>query len=135
MTEIKFTQGKKGSLNDKLDAIAKQARVHEQSLAEGFSFDRKRAEHLSVVWDDLLFDFSKQKVDQGILESLWLLAQEQGLTDKRADLLAGRYWNVSENRAVFHTLKNENDAHEKIKVYGAANCLWPEASRDRYEGG
>lgn len=62
-----------------------------------------RVTRLSRRWDGLLFDFSKQRLDQSVLDNLIALARECGLENAIAHLLKGSQVNQSEGRAALHT--------------------------------
>lgn len=80
-------------------------------VTDWFASSPDRANRFSVIWEDLCVDFSKQKVNETVLATLWDLATKQNLTQKKADLISGKYRNLSEDRPVFHTaLRDLSDA-------------------------
>lgn len=62
----------------------------------------KRFEELSLVVEDTLFDFSKQRLTKETLKLLGELADAKDLNDWRTKLFAGEKINVSDKRAVMH---------------------------------
>jgi glucose-6-phosphate isomerase len=59
---------------------------------------------------NLLFDFSRQRVDAETIRLLIELAQARGLQQRIAAMFAGEKINTTENRAVLHTaLRNRSD--------------------------
>lgn len=73
-------------------------------LKELFASDAKRAEKLSLHWNDFLVDFSKNRVSEKTMELLLQLAEEIKLSDaieKQFD--GGVHINQTEDRAVLHT--------------------------------
>jgi glucose-6-phosphate isomerase len=48
-------------------------------------------------------DFSRQRVDQGVLSALLALAEQRGVLDWRDRMLSGSHINSTEDRAVLHT--------------------------------
>ena len=56
---------------------------------------------LSVA--DLTVDLSKHRVSAAVLDDLTALANEVGLADRFAEMIAGERINSTEDRAVLHT--------------------------------
>lgn len=83
-----------------LEALASQAQSW--SVAELFDRDSKRFERFSRQWSGHVFDFSKQRMTQEVLDTLLALAAQSGLHAQRAALWAGSPLNLTENRAVLH---------------------------------
>lgn len=75
---------------NRLAALAAQERVA-----------RPASMHLAT--DGLLMDFSRQRVDQEIIDALIALANESGLPSAIQDLFEGTVVNPSERRAALHT--------------------------------
>jgi glucose-6-phosphate isomerase len=73
-----------------------------RSISDLFAQDRRRAARLRVELDDLLFDYSKQRVDDRTLELLFALAQAARIEEKRAALFSGAKVNRTEGRAALH---------------------------------
>ena len=82
---------------------AHKADVVQRSAAEEFAADPQRFAKMSVVFDDLLFDYSKQRVNATTLAMLKSLAQTAGVEAKRDAMMRGEKINVTEDRAVLHT--------------------------------
>ncbi|MDQ1128059.1 glucose-6-phosphate isomerase [Microbacterium sp. SORGH_AS_0888] len=68
-----------------------------------FAADPQRAERLSLPLADLHVDLSKNLVTDEILASLVRLAEQTGVAERFAEMLAGAHLNTSEDRAVLHT--------------------------------
>lgn len=68
-----------------------------------FDRDPGRAERLSFEAADLRVDLSKNLVDDEILSSLMRLAEQTGVAERYAAMLAGEHINTTEDRAVLHT--------------------------------
>ncbi len=62
-----------------------------------------RFESLSVEYDQLLADFSKQRITPEAIVLLIELAEKAGLSEAIEQLVAGRKVNTTENRAALHT--------------------------------
>ena len=83
------------------------ARLHMRDL---FSADPQRFERYSVQLDDILFDYSKNRITDTTLGHLFTLAHQAGLTEKIESMFRGDKINVTENRAVLHTaLRNRSN--------------------------
>ncbi|GGF34075.1 glucose-6-phosphate isomerase [Microbacterium sorbitolivorans] len=72
-------------------------------LRAWFDEDPERAERLSLGLADLHVDLSKNLVTDEILAALVKLAEETGVAERFAAMLAGDHINTTEDRAVLHT--------------------------------
>lgn len=81
-----------------LSVDAKKRRV--KSL---FQSDPNRFERYSITWGDILFDYSKNNINDDTLSTLLSLAEESGLKEAIEDMFTGKPINATENRAVLHT--------------------------------
>src|ERR1700729_3134432 len=90
-----------------LAALAKLTSSREGVLARAarkdFADDPARFKQFSVTLDDLLFDYSKQRIDGPILSALVELAKAAKVEAKREAMFAGEKINTTEKRAVLHT--------------------------------
>ncbi|MFP8965477.1 glucose-6-phosphate isomerase [Pokkaliibacter sp. CJK22405] len=68
-----------------------------------FAQSPDRFERFSRSLQGLKFDFSKQLVTEETLRKLIALAEQQGLTDRIADLFGGKKLNITEDRPALHT--------------------------------
>ncbi|MCE1187270.1 MAG: glucose-6-phosphate isomerase, partial [Rhodocyclales bacterium] len=73
------------------------------SLRELFSADTRRHERFSCRHDQLLLDYSKQRIDTQVFAQLLALAEEAKLAEGIRALFAGAPLNNTEGRAVLHT--------------------------------
>ncbi|MGB5273867.1 MAG: glucose-6-phosphate isomerase [Flavobacteriaceae bacterium] len=73
------------------------------TLKQLFGADHKRAEKLSLVWNDFLFDYSKNRINGETMPLLIQLAEEAGLRDAIQKYFKGDIINQTEGRAVLHT--------------------------------
>src|SRR5690606_7720239 len=64
----------------------------------------KRFDQYSIRWNDILVDFSKNRIDEETLASLLALADETGLNEGIEAMFAGKPINQTEGRAVLHTV-------------------------------
>jgi glucose-6-phosphate isomerase len=84
-----------------------------------FAADPGRVERLSFELADLHVDLSKNLVTDDILASLVRLAEQVGVADRFAQMLAGVHINTTEDRAVLHTaLRRPADASPELVVDG-----------------
>ena len=72
-------------------------------LRAWFAAEPDRARRLSLPLADLHVDLSKNLVTEEVLASLVRLAEQTGVAERFADMLAGAHLNTSEDRAVLHT--------------------------------
>ncbi|MEM1049088.1 MAG: glucose-6-phosphate isomerase [Pseudomonadota bacterium] len=77
-------------------------RLRATHLRELFQNDADRFAAFSCEIDDLLVDFSKERVDSGALTALIDLARAAGIEDQRDAMFAGQPVNLTEGRAVLH---------------------------------
>ena len=81
--------------------------VHMRDL---FAADPQRFERFSLTFNDILFDFSKNRISEKTLSLLEQLAEESKLSAKIDAMFRGARINVTENRAVLHiALRNRSN--------------------------
>lgn len=84
-----------------------------------FADDPQRVARLSLPLADLHVDVSKNLVTDEIVDALVQLAEQTGVAERFADLLAGVHLNTSEDRAVLHTaLRRPAGAEPALVVDG-----------------
>ena len=86
-------------------------------LRDMFKEDPERAAHFSVQVEDLLLDYSKNRVQAKTMELLFALAREAKLEYWRDEMFSGAKINRTENRAVLHTALR-NRSSRKVLVDG-----------------
>jgi glucose-6-phosphate isomerase len=96
---------------------AEAERLRPQHLRDLFEADPDRFDKLSARLDDLLIDFSKEKLDTGAIAALVDMAAAAGVAAKRDAMFAGEIINVTEGRAVLHTALR-GGAGERVVVDG-----------------
>jgi glucose-6-phosphate isomerase len=90
-------------LSEALYALeAHHADIRDVTIADLFARDPRRFADFHVVLDDLLFDFSKHRLDRATLKHLIDLAQAAKLEARRAALFAGAIVNQTEGRRALH---------------------------------
>ncbi len=82
-----------------------------------FAADPERFQHFSVQLDDLLFDYSKNRIDAQVMRQLIALARQGGLEARVQAMFNGLPVNATENRAVLHVALR-NRSNEPIEVDG-----------------
>src|SRR5262249_15887837 len=91
-----------------------------------FAQDSKRFDSLSLRQDDLLLDFSKNRVTTETMTLLRNLATEADLKGWTEKMFTGQKINFTENRAVLHPALRNRDTHP-ILVDG--KDVMPEVNR------
>ena len=77
--------------------------LKDSHLKELFKTNPKRADELTVIWDDFYVDFSKNRITKKTLSILIDLANELNLKDAILKYFEGDIINQTEGRAVLHT--------------------------------
>ena len=99
------------------DLQQKQRELAALSMRDLFAQNPQRFQKFSRQLDDLLFDFSKQRIDDEALDLLLKLAQERDVELWRDRMFAGDKINSTEQRAVLH-IALRNRANRPILVDG-----------------
>jgi glucose-6-phosphate isomerase len=97
--------------------------VHMRDL---FASDPDRFNTMSLCMDDLLFDYSKNRITDGTMNLLMDLAREAGLERAIQEMFSGAKINCTENRAVLHVALR-NRSNRPIQVEG--RDVMPEVNR------
>ncbi len=82
-----------------------------QSVLKAFEADPERFARFHVELDDLLYDFSKQKITPATLDLLEALARAANVEAKRDAMFAGAIVNPTERRAALHTALRDLSGH------------------------
>lgn len=86
-------------------------------LRELFAADENRGKELSILWNDFLVDYSKNRITDETLKLLLELSDEVGLKAAIKSYFGGELINQTEGRAVLHTaLRAKKD--DKVLVDG-----------------
>ena len=92
------------SLTDSWRALQGHAASFEDlDLRKLFDDDPGRVDRMTLTVADLTVDLSKHRVSAAVLDDLIDLANEVGLADRFAAMIAGERINSTEDRAVLHT--------------------------------
>ena len=93
---------------------ARMKEIHMRSLFQG---DSDRFKKFTICFQDILLDYSKNKIDVEVMAALTDLAKECKLDDAIQAMFSGKSINETEGRAVLHTaLRTQSD--EPIIVDG-----------------
>lgn len=90
--------------------LSHASRLSGTHLRELFEGDPERFQRFSVRHDDLLFDFSKQRIDEAVLAQLLRLADETDLAGGIRALCDGDAVNFTEGRAALHVAMRADPA-------------------------
>lgn len=87
-----------------------QQKIQGLSLRKAFASDSERFDKFSLRFNDILFDFSKNLIDEQTLPLLRKLAESAGLEKMTEAMFTGEMINATERRAVLHTaLRNRSN--------------------------
>ncbi|MCS6824723.1 MAG: glucose-6-phosphate isomerase [Cytophagaceae bacterium] len=85
-------------------------------MREWFAQNPDRFQNFSLQFNDILFDYSKNRINDETIALLVWLAQEAGLRKAIDDMFAGVRINTTENRAVLHVaLRNKSASHVTVE--------------------
>lgn len=102
-----------------------RAGASQKHLRTWFEEDTGRAERYAIELDDLFLDYSKNRIDDSILSSLFGLARQQSLPDWIHRLLSGERVNDTEDRPALHSALR---AHSDEKLTGMAAKVRPDVA-------
>ncbi len=97
---------------------AHKTTLETRHMRELFAEDQDRASRFSLRLDDLLFDYSKNRITAQTMDLLLALAKQAQVEAWRDRMFAGELINLTEERAVLHTALR-NRANREIRVAGA----------------
>lgn len=91
--------------------VARYEILKDKNIKDLFQEDPYRFEKYSVLLDDLLFDYSKNRLDEETFSLLIQLAQECRLEEAIDAMFSGKKINVTEGRPVLHTALRNQTSH------------------------
>jgi glucose-6-phosphate isomerase len=113
------TQSYKYLTNHYIDILTK-------SLKELFEADNQRFNKFSLQFEDILLDYSKNRIDEETVALLIQLARECGVNKAIEAMFAGEKINVTEDRPVLHVaLRNRSNK----PVYVDGKDVMPDVNR------
>ncbi len=93
------------------------AATEDHQIKDYFKKNKKRFPQLSLRFEDLLLDYSKNRIDKKGLKLLFQLAKETKLEDNIKSMFRGEAINETEGRSVLHVALR-NRSRQAIKVKG-----------------
>ena len=90
--------------------------LSDTTIYDLFKNDKNRFSKFSQSFNDILFDFSKNLIDEKTFELLFKSAEQLNLKEKIQDMFDGVKINTTERRSVLHTALRTNS--KSIKVDG-----------------
>ena len=87
------------------------------TMRQLFAADAKRFEKFSIVFDNILFDYSKNRITDKTMLLLFDLSKATDVFGYRDKMFSGEKINQTENRAVLHTALR-NQSHKPVLVDG-----------------
>ena len=88
--------------------------IKPHTLRDLFTQDEQRFSNYSVMYDGLLFDYSKNRINATTIEKLVALFDECDVQAWRDKMFSGEKINSTENRAVQHTALRNLEDHESL---------------------
>jgi len=89
---------------DATDALAQHFEfISSETMRDMFDGDAERFERFHLQFNDLLLDYSKNRINQETLRLLFQLARSLDIEAERDRMFQGDRINITENRAVLHT--------------------------------
>ena len=102
--------------------------IKDVHMREMFEADADRFEKYSLQINDILYDYSKNRITDETMELLMQLARDADLSNKIEAMFDGEHINHTEDRAVLHTALRDNSS-ESIMVDGVD--VLPEIKSER----
>jgi len=77
--------------------------IKDKHMRDFFNEDEARTNRFSLLWNELYFDFSRNRITEETMRLLFKLAEECKLDQAISSMFDGEPLNQTENRAVLHT--------------------------------
>ncbi len=89
--------------------------IRDVHMRDMFAGDPERFSRFSLSVEDMLLDYSKNRITEETMKHLFALARQQNVTGLRDAMFAGRRINLTEDRAVLHVaLRNRGEREYKV---------------------
>ena len=98
-----------------------QERLEATSMRLLFEADKERFLKFSLCHEQIVFDYSKNQIDEQAIAALVEMAQECGVAQKRDAMFAGEKINTTENRAALHVALRDS-VDSGLEVDGENIC-------------
>lgn len=93
----------KGSRGAALNPLMKhRKRLADVTMREQFAIDPNRFRRYSATGAGILLDYSKNRIDEDVMDALFDLARAAGVEERRDQMCEGEHINITEDRAVMH---------------------------------
>lgn len=90
--------------------VAHHAVVKDVQMKDMFAQDKDRFNKFSTEFEDILFDYSKNRISEETMDLLYALAEQQDVKALAQKMYAGEKINTTEGRAVLHVaLRNQSN--------------------------
>ena len=90
-------------------------RLEAEPMRVQFALDPNRFKRFTASAGSILLDYSKNRIDEAVMEKLFEIANAADLEGRRKDMWAGKHINSTEDRAVMHmALRYQGDKPVKI---------------------
>ncbi|SDT99821.1 glucose-6-phosphate isomerase [Desulfobacula phenolica] len=99
MVQTRFNDRKAFQNLNRLSKNLNEDKFHLKHMIQ----DKKRLENFSLKFDGFFYDFSKQRIDDRVMEELLNLARQAEAKKKFSQMVSGEIVNITENRAALHT--------------------------------
>ena len=100
--------------------------IHHKHIVDMFNEDPERADNFSIVFNEILIDYSKNRIDVETKKLLLELAEEVDLKGAIDSMFTGEMINLTERRAVLHVaLRNRLNA----PIYVDNNDVMPDIDK------
>ena len=77
-------------------------RLADVTMREQFAIDPNRFKRYSAEGAGILLDYSKNRIDEDVMNALFDLARAAGVEERRDQMCEGEHINITEDRAVMH---------------------------------
>ncbi len=102
------------------------SKIRKVEMRDMFEKDPKRAEKYSINLENMLVDFSKNRIDEKAFVYLQALAKQAKVQKKIEQMFSGEKINITENRAVLHIALRNLD---NTPIYVDGKDVMPEINR------
>lgn len=100
--------------------------MRQVEMRDMFAQDPQRAERYNINFDSLVFDYSKNRINERTIRYLLALAKERQLPEMIEKMFRGEKINSTENRPVLHVALRNRDNHP---IYVDGKDVMPEINR------
>lgn len=112
------------------DLTSHQIEMKKLQMKDFFKEDPHRFEKMSIKFDDILFDYSKNIITEDTLQKLLQLTEECQVKEAREAMFAGEKINQTEDRAVLHTALR-NFSNKPVTIDGTDVMPEVRATREK----